>query len=227
MAGQPANRTLIVVAVVLVVAAALGYWGYGAHKKRELHDAVSAILKDASGQLRAALELQATTPDERLKVAQQLDQMVVATEKSLERMKHLQVDRDLALTDNADSHLVTLREIFRRYAASNRLHVMHGESLAALRDHMRADNRTGAWVQQAVKAKERAEKDFRDYRLAIATYATLLGSLPASQQRVAPYVGADALVDEALLAGARERAIQAGEQAAAEMEKVRQLAAPK
>lgn len=227
MAGKPASRTLIIAAVALVAVAVLAFWGYGAHKKRELHGTVGAILKSASGQLREALALEATTADERLKLAQKLDGMAIATEKSIEEMKRLPVDRDLALADSADSHLVTLREIFRKRAAANRLYVLHAESLAALSDHMRADNRTGAWVQQAVKSKERAEKDFRDYRLAVATYATLLGSLPASQKRIAPFVGADALVEDALLVKARERAIQTGEQAAAEMEKIRALAAPK
>ncbi len=228
MADKPATRTYIIAAIALVAATALAFWGYGAYKKRELHNGVGAILKGASGQLREALALEAgPAPAERLKLAQKLDESAVATEKSIEQMKRLQVDRDLALVDNADSYLLTLREIFRKRSAANRLFVLHTESLAALRDHMRADNRTGAWVQQAVRAKERAEKDYRDYRLAVATYGTLLGTLPAVQKRIAPYVGADALVEDALLVKARERAIQTAEEAAAEMNKVRQLAAPK
>jgi len=228
MADKPATRTYIIAAIVFVAVAALAFWGYGAYKKRELHNGVGAILKGASGQLREALALEAgPTPAERLKLAQKLDESAVATEKSLEQMKRLQVDRDLALVDNADSYLVTLREIFRKRSAANRLYVLHTESLAALRDHMRADNRTGAWVQQAVRAKERAEKDYRDYRLAVATYGTLLGTLPAAQKRIVAYVGADALVEDALLVKARERAIQTAEEAAAEMQKVRALAAPR
>jgi hypothetical protein len=227
MAGKPAGRTLVIAAVALVAAAVLGYWAYSAHKKRELHGEVGAILKSTSAQLREALALEATAPAERMKLAQQLDGYAVATEKSAAALKRLQVERDLALVDSADAHLVTLREIFRKRAAANRLHVLHTESLAALQDHMRADNRTGGWVQQAVRAKERAERDFRDYRLAVATYGTLLGALPDSQKRIAPYVGADALVEDALIVKARERAIETARQATEEMDRVRKLAAPK
>ncbi len=229
MAGKPAGRTLVIVivAVALVAAAALGYWGYGVHKKRELHGAVGAILKGASANLREALALEATAPAERMKLAQQLDAFAVATEKSAGQLKRLQVERDLALVDSADGHLVTLREIFRKRAAANRLHVLHTESLAALQDHMRADNRTGGWVQQAVRAKERAERDFREYRLAVATYGTLLGTLPGSQKRIAAYVGADALVEDVLIVKARERAIETARQATEDMERARKLAAPK
>jgi hypothetical protein len=227
MAGKPAGRTLVIAAVVLVAAAVLGYWGYSAYQKRELHDAVGAILKVANAQLHEALALDATTPAERMKLAQRLDGFAVATEKSAAQLKQLPVERDLALVDNADGHLVTLREIFRKRAEANRLYVLHAESLAALRDHMRSDNRTGGWVQQAVRAKERAEKDFRDYRLSVGTYGTLLGTLSASQKRIAPYVGADTLIEDALVVKARERAIETARQATQEMERVRKLAAPK
>lgn len=227
MAGKPASRTPVIIAIALVAAAVLGYWGYGVHKKRELHGAVGAILKSASGQLREALATEATAPAERMKLAQQLDAFAVAMEKSAAQLKQLQIERDLALVDNADGHLVTLREIFRKRAASNRLYVLHTESLAALQEHMRTDNRTGGWVQRAVRAKERAEKDYRDYRLSVATYGTLLGSLPGSQKRIAPYVGKDALVEDALIVKARERAIETARQATEEMERVRKIAAPK
>jgi len=227
MAGKPASRKPVIVVIALVAAAVLGYWGYGVHKKRELHSAVGVILKGASGQLREALALEATAPAERMKLAQQLDGFAVAMEKSAAQLKQLEVERDLVLVDNADGHLVTLREIFRKRAAANRLYVLHTESLAALQDHMRADNRTGGWVQRAVRAKERAEKDYRDYRLAVATYGTLLGALPGSQKRIAPYVGKDALVEDALIVKARERAIETARQATEEMERVRKIAAPK
>lgn len=228
MAGKPAGRTLVIVAVALVAAAVLGYWGYGAYQKRELHGAIGAALKNTGGQLREALAIETgPAPADRLKVAEKLDEFATAADKSIEQLKRLPVARDLALADNADGHLVTAREIFRRQAAANRALALHAESLAALRDHMRVDNRSSAWVQQAVRAKERVEKDYRDYRIAVDTCDKLLGELPASQKRIASHIGAEALVENSLIGKARERAAETAAQIAAEMEKVRRLAAPK
>ena len=130
-------------------------------------------------------------------------------------------------SDDADSLLVSVREILRRQAAIHRFYQLHVDSLQALRDHMRADNRTGAWVQQAVRVKERVEKDFRDYRLAVATYATQLGSFPAAQKKVAARVDPAPLVDEGLIKKAREQVLENAARANAEMEKMRALLAPK
>lgn len=228
MAGRPAGSTLVIGAVALIAAAVLGYWGYGAYQKRELHGTIGAALKSTGGQLREALAIEAgPAPADRLKVAEKLDEFATAADKSIEQLKRLPVARDLTLADNADGHLVTAREIFRRQAAANRALALHAESLAALHDHMRADNRSRAWVQQAVRAKDRVEKDYRDYRIAADSYDKLLGELPASQKRIAPHIGAEALVGNSLIEKARERAIETARQASVEMERVRKLAAPK
>lgn len=227
MGTRYSAKTLVIAAVLLALAAGLLYWGYNAYKLRELRSAVSAIVKDAGGRLREGLNLEGASAADRLQVAKQHDELAAALDKLTVQLKQLPAERDRALMDNADSHLITIREILRKRAASNRLYVLHTESLGSLQDHMRADNRTGAWVKQAVSAKERAEKDFRDYRLAVATYATLLGTLGSSQKKLAPRVGPGVLVEEDLFVKARDRAVETTNQAAAEMEKVRRLAAPK
>lgn len=228
MTARPSIRTIVIAAAVLAAVIALGYWGYSAYKKRVLHSAVSAILKNAGGVLRESLSLEpGPASADRLQLAKKLEDRAVAIDKSIGQLKRLQVERDLMLADDAENYLITLREIISKRAASNQLYVLHSESLGALQDHMRADNHTGAWVKQAVRAKERAEKDFRDYRLAVATYGTLLGTLTSTQKKIAPYVESAALVDGELLAKARERAIETTKQAAAEMEKIRQMTAPK
>jgi hypothetical protein len=227
MTARSSNR-MIVIAVVAAAVIGLGYWGYSVYQKRVLHSGISAILKNAGGALRESLTLEpGPTAEDRLQLAKKLEAHAAAMDKSIGELKRLQVERDLMLADDAENYLITLREIISKRSAASRLYVLHTESLAALQDHMRADNRTGAWVKQAVLAKERAEKDFRDYRLAVATYGTLLGTLASTQKKIAPYVDSAALIDEALLAKARERAIETATRAAAEMEKVRQLTAPK
>ncbi len=227
MTARASNR-IIVIAVVAAAVIALGYWGYSVYQKRVLHSGISTILKNAGGALRESLTLEpGPSADDRLQLAKKLEDHAAAMDKSIGQLKLLQVERDLMLADDAENYLITLREIISKRSAANRLYVLHTESLGALQDHMRADNHTGAWVKQAVLAKERAEKDFRDYRLMVATYGTLLGTLTSTQKKIAPYVDSAALIDEALLAKARERAIETAKLAAVEMEKVRQLAAPK
>ena len=221
-------KTLGIAAVALVLAAALLSWGYGAYKTRDLRSTVSAGLSDAGGRLRETLTLEpGPASAERLSLAKKLDDHAAAVNRHIEQMKQMPTERDRAFTDDADGYLVTVREIIRRRAAINRLYVLHTESLAALRGHMRMDNRTSAWVQQAVRAKERAEKDFRDYRIAVEAYGALLDTLPPSQKKIAAHVTPAALADEALLTTARERELQGVKRADAEMEKVRRLAAPK
>ncbi len=228
MTARPSIKMIVIAAVAAAAVIALGYWGYIAFQKRVLHGEISAILKNAGGALRESLSLEpGPSTAERLQLATKLEGHAVTIDQSIGQLKRLQVERDLMLADDAENYLITLREIISKRAAANRLYVLHSESLAALQDHMRADNRTGAWVKQAVLAKERAEKDFRDYRLAVATYGTLLGTLTSTQKKIAPFVDSAALVDEDLLAKARERAIKTATQATAEMDKVRQLTAPK
>lgn len=220
------RRGYLGAAIALIAVVTLGYWSYSLYMKRELRAAVAVLLKDAGGQLSLAVNIEAgPAPADPLQVATKLDGHVAALEKTTVQFKHLDLARDRAFTDGADSYLFTAREIIARQAASHRFFLLHTESLQALRGHMRADNRTGAWVQQAVRAKERAEKDFRDYRLTAAAYDTLLGSFPATQKRIAAYVEPSVLIEEALLAKAREQALERSRRAAAEMEKARKLPA--
>ena len=92
---------------------------------------------------------------------------------------------------------------------------------------MRADNRTGAWVGEAVQRKERVEKDYRDYASATEALDKLLESLPASAAKLAARSQAAPLVDANLVAEARKRTSAALQQATGEMEKIRQLALPR
>lgn len=221
-------KTLGIAAVALVLAVVLLSWGYGAYKTQDLRSAVSTSLSDAGGRLRETLSLEpGQAPEERLQLAKKLEDHAQAVNRHIEQLKQMPAERDRTLTDDADGYLVTVREIIRRRAAINRLYVLHTESLAALRDHMRADNRTGTWVQRAVRAKERAEKDFRDYRVTVDAYGTLIETFPPSQKKIAAHIKTAALAEEALLATARARELEGAKRAEAEMEKVRRLAAPK
>lgn len=221
-------KTLAIAAGALVLAVVILSWGYGAYKTQNLRSTVTTNLSDAGGRLRETLSVETgAAAADRLQLAKKLDGHAAAVDQHIERLKQLPAERDRTLADDADSYLVTVREIIRRRGAINRLYVQHTESLGILREHMRADNRTGAWVQQAVRLKEKAEKDFRDYTLTVSAYDTLLAGLPASQKKIAVNAGASALAEDALIAKAREREQEGAKRAEAEMEKVRKMAAPK
>jgi hypothetical protein len=92
---------------------------------------------------------------------------------------------------------------------------------------MRADNHTSAWVQQAVKAKERTNKDFRGYARAAEALDRFLETFPASQARIVPYVAASALIANELTEKARHGVLASAKQAAAEVEKMDRLLLPR
>jgi hypothetical protein len=228
MAAGLSSRTIVVVVVAAVAAAGLGYWGYGAYKTRELRGAVGTVLKGAGERMREALSLQAgQLPPDRAEATKQVEGHVAALDKSIDQFKRLPLGRDRALTDAADSYLVTVREILRTQARMYRAYRLHTESLDSLRDHLRVDDRRGAWVTGAVRSKERAERDFRDYRLANSAYATLLGSFPTEQKKIESAVPREGLAAPDQITRARERAIAVGNESAAEMDKVRKLVGPK
>lgn len=228
MAAVRSSRTIAFVVAAVLVAAGIGYWGHGAWQKRELRASVAAIVQGAGERLRDALAMQlAPAPENRAETVKKLERHAAAVDKSIGALRKLALERDRELTDAADGYLVSVREILRRQIGMNRFQDRHAESLRALQDHMRVDDRSGGWVRAAVRAKERAERDFRDFRQATAAYATLLGTFPDTQKKLEPALGREALVAPDQIARARERALEASRQSAAEMEKLRALLAPR
>lgn len=224
MIPESRNKTVAIALVSALAASALGYWGYSAHQKRELHKAVVALVTDTSARLRDALNIEAGLPPaDPAATVRKLDEHAAAVDRNLTEIKRMDASRNLALADATDSYLLTVREILRYQASSHWFRLGLSESTQALRDHMRADDRSGSWVREAVRAKEQVNTDYRDYRLASDAFRTLLESFPADQAKIAPYVGASPLIDQNLVGTARERALEVSKQAAGEMEKIKQL----
>lgn len=201
---------------VLVAAAAAGWWGYGEHQKRELRKAIVALVADTGTRLHGALEANAHD-------ARKLEGDVAAADGNLAGLKGMDAARQQALADAADDYLLTGREILKRLASVQRCRELLSESLQALIEHMRADDHTGAWVEEAVKARERANKDYRDLSLAAGALDKLLQSFPASQNKIAQYVEPAVLMEDGVIDAARARALEAMKQATAEIEKTRRL----
>jgi hypothetical protein len=215
------SRTLLIAAVAFVVAAALGYWAYGTHRKSEVGKAVMALAQETGRHLQDALSAEPSRPS--TEIVQAIGEYAAAASRNLEALKHLDAAGNQELVDALDDYLLTSREIFGRQAASYRFRRQLLASTQALRDHMRADNRTGAWVREAVQGKERVEKDYRDYLGAAEALDKLLESFPASLAKLASRSGGAPLVDTKLVAEARKRSSAALQQATEEVEKIRQF----
>jgi hypothetical protein len=215
-------RNTPIAVVLIVAAAALGYWTYGAHKKSESGKTGMALAQETARHLQEALSTEPGRPS--AETVQAIGEYAAAASRNLEAVKRLDAAAsNQALVDALDDYLLTSREILGRQAASYRFRGQLLASTQALRDHMRADNHTGTWVREAVQAKERVEKDYRDYAGAAEALDELLKSFPASQAKLASHSRTAPLVDDKLVAEARKRSNAALKQATNEVERIRQF----
>ena len=219
------TRTAALLAAALVGASALGYWGVSTYRKSELQKAVTALVKDTSERLQAALAIETGTMPADQTVGR-LDDHAQEVDKHVLELRDMSASPDRALVDAAEEYMLTVRQILRNQAASHRYRIQVSASDRALRDHMRsAKRRSGSWIQEALRAKDRLEKDYSDYRLSAEALSRLLESYPDARKKLALHVGGALLADEGTAATARKRALENSKRVASEVEKARQLAA--
>ena len=224
MTSDSRKITVFAVVVVLLLAVGLGVSVYYKKKQRELRNVVAVLLKDAGSRMRDALGIEAAPPTmDRARFLKQVEAHAATAERNYLALRRLDSAWDRALVSAADDYLLTSREILKRQAASHRHRRLLTESALALREHMRVDNRTGAWVTEAVKLKERAEKDYRDYRIAVGAYAKLLDEFPASQEKIARYVQPTLIIENTAINNARHGAREIEKQATTQIEQLRQM----
>lgn len=226
MATRPDRRIAVIAAVALGLAAVLGYWGYSSHQKREYDKGVIALVADTSVRLRDALNIETAPPTaDRPSFIRKLDEHALSADRNIQTLKARGSGTNTALADAADDYMVTSREIMKRQAESRRRRLALDENARMLGEHMRRDNRTGAWVQEAVKAKERVNKEYREYQLAAEALDKLLGSFTASQAKILPYVDPKLAIADTFVGEARRQAREDVRLTAAKFEKLQQLAA--
>src|SRR6266540_1196718 len=221
------TRTTALGLAALVVVSALGYWGVSAYRKSQLQKAVTALVKDSSERLQGALAVETgTAPEDAAQTVVKLDDQAQEVDKHVIELRGTSASPDRALFDAAEEYMLTVRQILRNQAASHRYRIQVSASDRALRDHMRsAKRRSGSWIQEALRAKDRMEKDYFDYRLSASAFSRLLESYPAARKKLALHVGGALLADEAAAANARRRALDSARRLADEVERARQLAA--
>jgi hypothetical protein len=219
------TRTAALLAAALVVASALGYWGVSAYRKSQLQMAVTALVKDTSERLQAALAIETGTAPADQTVGR-LDDHAQEVYRHVLELRGMSASPNRALVDAAEEYMLTVRQILRNQAASHRYRIQVSASDRALRDHMRsARRRSGSWIQEAVRTKDRLEKDYFDYRLSAGAFSRLLESYPDARKKLALHVGGALLADEAAAISARRRALDSARRLADEVERTRQLAA--
>lgn len=221
MLRKPGARFVAITVGVLLAAAAI-WWGYQAHLERQLVSAVTALAREAGTRLRDALRLDAMPPAGHAEeTARKFEAHFTAVEAHLQKLRSMDTSSMPALGEAVDDYVLTGREILRRLAASHRARLQFAQSTQELQAHMRADRGGASWVGEAVRRKDRVEKDFSEHKAATETLAKLLAAFPASQTAIAPYVGTPLLIDEKLLDAVRQRALASAQRATEEIGKIR------
>lgn len=200
---------------------ALAYWGYRTYAKSQLQKAVVELVKDSSDRLQAGFGIEAGAAS-----VAKIDDLAQEVDKHVIELNRLSTSSGRALVDAAEEYLLTIRQILRSLAASQRYRAQVIARNSALRDHMRSSGRRSrAWIDEAVRLKDRLEKDYFDYRLSSETLGRLLESLPEARRKLALHVGTASLADETAVSNARRRTLESSRRMADEVERTRQLAA--
>lgn len=218
MLGRPAIRRTAIAAGALLLAVT-AWWVYQAQQERRIAATVTALAREAGTRLRDALILDAQPQAE--DSARKLEAHLAAVDGHLQKLRGLNTTSVPALGEAADDYVLTAREILRRLTAGQRSRLEFAQSSRALLEHMRADRGGASWVGEAVRLKDRVEKDFSDHQAATEALAKLLESFPAAQARIAPYIETPLLIDDKLLGAVRQRALASAQQATNEIAKIR------
>jgi hypothetical protein len=190
--------SIVVAAIVLVVGT------YIAYEKYTRRNEVVALVNDTGTRLRAALQAQAAGGGNA-----DAEASAKAVEAHARTLHSMNSSSFRPLADAADDYFVTAREILRRQADIQRARTGVTTNLDALNGHIKADRGRSDWPREAVQLKEALDKDARDYKIAVDSYASLLGSLTASQMKIAPFVDSGLMIDERLVRDARQSALDA------------------
>jgi hypothetical protein len=187
---------------------------------------VSALVSDSSERLQAALtlETEATIASSGQTVGR-LDEHAQEVDKHVSELHDLSASPNRELVAAAEEYLLTVRQILREQAASHRYRVQLTASDERLREHMRkAGRRSAGWIDEAVRSKERLERNYFDYRVSVEALERLLASYPSARKKMATQLRVPLLADEEV-ERARKRAVAGSKRVAANMEQARQLAA--
>jgi hypothetical protein len=204
--------TVLVAAVVVIIAAGVGQLLYKEAKARRDARALVTIVGETTGYLKGAVK--AVPP-----------QALENVESGLRSVKSWR-DRDAA--EAAEQYLIDAREILRRRADANRLKQKAAASREALHSHMaQAGSRTLPWIRAATDLKKQVERDYFDLNMQLSALADLWSALPQSTKRLAPHVEASLILEEAERRSALRAVLDEARRHQAELERSRDLLSPR
>ena len=198
----------LVGAVGIAIAAGVGYMLHKEARQRSEARAVVTIVQETTVELERGLKM----PSQE------------ALAKIEESLRVAQGWHDRALVQDTEPYLVGVREILRRRVDASRLAQKAAKSRAALAAHMsHAGRRDSPWIRLAMDLKKQVERDHFELGVQLDALASLLGSLPEANKRLAPHVNASLLVDDAFRRSARDAVLMEARRARADLDKTRSL----
>jgi hypothetical protein len=214
-------RTGAAALAALVIASAAGYWTWTEHKKRELRRNVAALVQDTSARLREALQARASLDSAALR---KLDADAGAIDGRAGELRRMRASPDRTLVYAAEEYALNARQLLRNLAQAHRQRQRLAESMKLLSHHMNyANRRASNWHREALRLKDGLDRNYSDYSRAVEALGRELDAYPETHAKLAAQVGASLLPDEALAAEARQRSTDAARQAAAEMQRARNM----
>ena len=192
------------IAAVFAAALVLAVGSYLAYEKYSRRTHVMTMVKDTAARVRDVIEAQ---PGSASKV--DFEAHATALEGYAATLRRMNTASFTPLADAADDYLVTAREIARRAVDIRRSRTALDASYGALAAHVKSDRGRAGWPAEAVRLKQALDKDFRDYRIAVDAYRTLLESFPASQWKVVSLVDGLPLIEDSLVKTAAAKTLDA------------------
>jgi len=205
-----AKRDVIVVGVIgAAMLAIVAYVAWAGAQKRAQQRHVRELVVDTTEKLRQVLVAK-TAPD-----------LAPALDANLSAAK---APRDPKLADAAEHYILGAREIARRRTAAERYSRQAAASRHALAAHMASASQRGTgWLNQALALKKRVEDDHFNIGVELKALDELLFSMSDAEQRLAPHVGREILVEESLFTAARKQAQDDLRRSADDLEGARRL----
>ena len=219
-------RWVAVALAALVAVSLLGYYAYGEYGKRELRGRVAALVSDTTVRLSDVLSIGiGGALIERPDAAAKLDEQAEAVDANLEVLRRMNARPNRPLVDAAELYTLTARELLRRMASSHRSGVDLSASTKALFALTQgAARRSESWIGETLRAKDAAERDFLNYRVAVEAAASLLAALADARAKLAQAVDSKLLLDDGVRGKARDQALEMLRRAAKEIDEARRLA---